>query len=566
MPAMRAVAYFRMSDAKQEASIPEQERWAARAAIQHGAEVIRTFRDDGIPGDEITDRGGLQDLLDFCRQRHKAGSPIEAVIVWDADRFSRANSFATAAVLDGLMNHGVRKMLTNAEGMIDFEDDMQRVFFNLRQDLGKRAYSQSVSAAVSRTRAERAAAGLWTGGPVPFGYILGADSHLALGDPEHVEVVRRVFREYLARDIGAYALADELQAAGCPFPTYRGRTVWTDDLVRQILTDPQYTGDLYHNRTRAGKYNRTTAGGRVVKYKPAVVRKGKARAAVNAAEDYIVCPDAHPVIIDRATFEAVQRKLHSRRAYKGKPSVGRSSDYPLSGLARCGECGSAMYGITVVKKHGGKRYTWRKYACSRYMQSGGGDCHYNTVREDALLDRVADVLEERFREPALADVREEVLARRHQQDKSAEKAGRQLQRRMAALDAQIAQGNKNLALAKKAKDFERVSTAISGWEAEREELARELESLSQAAQADRQDEEGLDDALVLLQQLGAVFRKALPEEKRDVLKGLVEKVELRFEHRVLPSGRTRSRCVGGDIHLRGDLGCSPMPGEGTPTW
>src|SRR5262245_20282830 len=98
MPAaIRAVAYYRMSEDRQEASIPQQQQWAERACPKNGVELVRAFKDEGIAGDEIATRKGLQDLLAFCEQRHKTGRPVEAVVVWDSDRFSRANSFATAA-------------------------------------------------------------------------------------------------------------------------------------------------------------------------------------------------------------------------------------------------------------------------------------------------------------------------------------------------------------------------------------------------------------------------------------------------------------------------------------
>lgn len=561
-----SVAYFRMSENKQEASIPEQERWAARASTLHAVDIVKAFKDEGIAGDEIALRPGLQDLIAFCEERQRQGRPVKAVVCWDSDRFSRANSFSTAAVLDRLMQAGVGKMLTNAEGWIDFEDDMQRVFFNLRQDLGKRAYAQSVSAAVSRTRADRSREGRWTGGPPPWGYVLGAENHLALGDPVHVETVRWLFQQYLARDVGAYRLADELNARRAPFPTYRGRTAWTEDLVYNILGNPNYTGDLHYNRTTIGKYNRTRPDGRVEKNRPQRGKGGALKAVPNLPEDYIVGQAAHPAIIDRATFDAVQRKLAARRVGKGKRPGRGPSDYPFSGLCVCAECGCPMYGITVVKKDGDKRYTWRKYSCSRYHHSGGSECHYNTIQEDDLLNRVAEVLEERFAQPeALADLRAKYLARRRQQGQDHEEGARRLRGQIATLDAHIAQGNKNLAFARTQRDFDRVSEAVTSWEEERAGLVRQLDGIEQAAQAQEREEAGLDNALAMLQEAANIIRSASPDRLREVVKGLVEKIELRFEHQQLPSGRTRSVYVGGDIHLRGDLGCSPVPGDGSPT-
>jgi hypothetical protein len=559
---LRGVDYYRMSDDKQEKSIPEQEEWANQANARNEVVCVRAFRDEGVPGDEIALRVGLQKLVAFCEQEHERGRPIEVITTWDADRFSRANSFSTAAILDNVMAHGVKKMLTN-EGFIDFEDDMQRVFFNLRQDLGKRAYSKSVSAAVSRTRLTRSRAGLWTGGPPPFGYILGPDGHLALGDPREVKTVALLFRLYLDLDVSGYALAEEFQKAGRPFPAYRGRVEWTEDLVRNILTNPQYTGDLYYNRNTVGSYCRTTAAKGVIPYRHGKTKAGNPKAVRNAPEDVIVAEGAHPAIVDKVTFAAVQRKMASRKMGGGL----HVSEYPFSGLVRCGDCGEIMYGTTVVAHHKGKRYTWRKYGCARYMQSGGRKCHVNRIGEEDLLDKVAGVLEEKFADPgALADLREEMLGRRQERTGDAARGADRLKREMDRLAKKIAQGNRNLALARTTRDFERVSIAISEWEKERETLARDREEMLRQAHAQEQEEDGLDQALALLEKLGAVIRRAKAQKLRDVVKGLIEKVELRFEHRTTATGRTRSFCTGGDIHLRGDLGYSAMRSGGSPIW
>jgi len=47
--AIRAVAYYRMSTDRQEASIPEQRAWAERAAPQNRLTLVRACDDPGIP-------------------------------------------------------------------------------------------------------------------------------------------------------------------------------------------------------------------------------------------------------------------------------------------------------------------------------------------------------------------------------------------------------------------------------------------------------------------------------------------------------------------------------------
>src|SRR5262245_38761371 len=103
----RSVAYYRMSTTRQEVSIPQQRAWAGRACKEHGLTLVREFDDPGIPGSDIEQRPGLQEMLRFCDDRARAGYPIDALVVWDMDRLSRASSIRTAVVLDQLMAAGV---------------------------------------------------------------------------------------------------------------------------------------------------------------------------------------------------------------------------------------------------------------------------------------------------------------------------------------------------------------------------------------------------------------------------------------------------------------------------
>src|SRR5262249_21231756 len=132
----RAVAYYRMSTGKQEASIPEQREWAGQACPKQGVEVLTEFTDDGISGSEIDRRPGLMALLRYVEER----GDVEALVVWDLDRFSRASSIETAAVLHRLMGAGVTSILT-PERWYDLENDIDVLLVNVGQDFSRAAYS-----------------------------------------------------------------------------------------------------------------------------------------------------------------------------------------------------------------------------------------------------------------------------------------------------------------------------------------------------------------------------------------------------------------------------------------
>src|SRR5262249_41190959 len=152
--------------------------------------------------------------------------------------------------------------------------------------------------------------------------------------------------------------AAELKAKGAPLPKRRGRRGWINEAVYCILTNPHYTGDLFWNRTSHGKHHKVQ-GLRVCERRHSKTASGRVKVVRNPEGEVIVVRAAHPAIVDRETFELVRAKLAANSKSSGRKRG--SPDWPFSGLVVCGDCGSRMYGMSVVKRSGDKVYEWRKY-------------------------------------------------------------------------------------------------------------------------------------------------------------------------------------------------------------
>jgi DNA invertase Pin-like site-specific DNA recombinase len=318
---MRAPAYYRMSELGQDTSIPEQKEWARRACPREGIEIVREFEDPGIPGSEIESRPGLQAILAYCEQQAAKGEPFEAIVCWDGDRFSRADSIRSAVCIARLLDAGVTRMFTS-EGWIDWTNDVDRVLYNLKQDLSRSAYSKSLSKNVTRSALTRALAGYWSSSRTPYGYISVATNPawhawVASGrasfqppklcrlqyDAERYEWVRWIFNEYATTAASLGEMAQRLRELGAPPP--RARKLknqdgsfrpwggeWTRYSVWSILNNRAYLGELRWNAARRGKYSKVSAG-EVTTVRTAGTQRGKKK---NAAEDVIVVADAHPTL------------------------------------------------------------------------------------------------------------------------------------------------------------------------------------------------------------------------------------------------------------------------------
>jgi DNA invertase Pin-like site-specific DNA recombinase len=393
----RTVAYYRMSTDRQEDSIPQQQEWAARACRREGAEVVREFSDPGIAGDEIALRPGLQAMIEFCEQRWKAGDPVDAVATWDADRFSRADSIRTAALLCRLMDAGVSRMLT-AEGWVDFDDVTDRVLHAVKQDLGRAAYSQSLSANVSRSCLARAREGKWNGGRVPFAYVVGPDHFLAPGDPAEVEAVRALFA-LVASGMSAVRVARELERLGAPRPKYGSRR-WTKSTVYGIVTNLKYTGAMDYGNLHQGKYHECSAGGVRKRHRAPKTAAGRRRQVGAPPGDVVVVENTHPALVDRDLWERAQRALAANRmeCRTGDKQKRRYHKWPLSGLAYCQHCGGRMYGAFAPGRRGAKVGV-RRYVCGTYRVQGRAGCANNWMREDELIPLVFDAVRQALSNP-----------------------------------------------------------------------------------------------------------------------------------------------------------------------
>ena len=107
-------------------------------------------------------------------------------------------------------------------------------------------------------------------------------------------------------------------------------------------------------------------------------------------------PNMIPPLVDQETWDQVQARIAAGRAYAPEPS----SEYLLSGLARCGFCEGALSG--GVDRRGERRgyKAWRYYKCDRKRRQGNAVCpDQKHVGADQLEKRVIQAVLERILTP-----------------------------------------------------------------------------------------------------------------------------------------------------------------------
>jgi DNA invertase Pin-like site-specific DNA recombinase len=538
-----AAAYYRKSTDRQEASIPTQRAEVQAYAARHGYTIIREYQDEGISGDDTEKRLQFQQMLRDATERRD----FNVVLCWDQDRFGRFDPLEAGFWIKPLRDAGVR-LETVAQGKIDWDDFAGRIIYAVQQE-GKHAFLRDLSRNTARGMLAKARLGLWLGGPAPYGYVV-RDQRLVPGSAERVEVVRWLFRTYASQVTSLGELARQLNERRVPAP--RGG-LWYKTAVHKILTRPAYRGDLAWNRRHDGKYHEITGG--QLRATPGRRRKGPWG---NPAEEWIIARDAHEPLIDRATFEKVQRRLEEQREHKTPRTKG--GGFFFTGLLFCGNCGSPMHGCTARKtvtrtRRGNptapKRYDYRRYICGAYNAHGSAACKCNTIPEHRLLAAVVRRIQDDFLNPDnLEKLRGELRAQLAARGPDNAGRARTMRGQLADLDRKIDQGAERL-LAAPADLTEMLTAKLREWQEQRGRLQRELEALERV-QPTGDPEALVERAIARLAQLRDWLNQCDPARLREVIRQAVSKVECWFEH--APYGRREKSVLSrGLIHLRPDV-------------
>lgn len=551
-----AVLYLRRSTDKQERSIEDQRSELVRHAATKGYSIVGEYVDEGVSGDQTEKR------LDFLRMREDAIAGKFAIILsWDLDRFGRFDPVEAGFWIHPVRSAGVR-LETVAQGSIDWDDFAGRISYFIQQE-AKHSFLKDLSRNVCRAQLAMAREGKGTGGNrVPFGYRALkvrdergklVESKLAI-EPEHAEIVRRIFRLYLEAGGSLRSVANRLNEEKVPTPAelqgLRLQTArkWNITTLRGIITNKKLTGAFVWGVQGVGSYHTTCTGEIVARRKSDKKAKGTP----------IVHEHKHEAIVDQETFDRVQALLHRRRRLtipKG------SNQFVLTGLLRCGDCGGPMGGYRWGKGKGIYGYT-----CRRYSYSGKAGCFCNAIKEAPLVDAIVRLIRDEYLSPTALDrlrqAIQEEQARGREPDASKKAAA--ISRRIEELNRIIDRGAERV-LSVPAELVPVLAAKLEEHRKERDRLSLEARRLEGSQERpDLPDEQEVAKALEALRDLRGALAKAGPVETRELLSSLVDRVELSFDHR--QSGKlTRNKFRSGIIYFRPDAGGSVLFAKGPPS-
>ena len=185
--------------------------------------------------------------------------------------------------------------------------------------------------------------------------------------PEEAEVVRRIYRDFIAGKT-VDGIAKTLTREGIPTPA--GREKWQKRTVESILLNEKYKGEALLQKVFT------------VDFLTKKVKKNEGE-----VPQYYV-RGSHPGIIDPAEWQLVQDEMKRRKSKEGYHH-GLS---PFSGKIFCGECGS-VFGPKVW--HSNDPYRKVIWRCnSKYEKKGGAHCSIPHLTEEEIKEAFCRALGE----------------------------------------------------------------------------------------------------------------------------------------------------------------------------
>jgi len=350
-------------------SIAHQIEILTKYAQDHGITNYKIYKDDGYSGTSFN-RPGFQEMLADM----EAGL-VSMVVVKDMSRFGRNYLEVGLYTEIRFPEMGVRFVAVN-DG-VDSDNQMDNDFTPFRNIINE-WYAKDTSKKIRAVFRNKGLSGERLATNAPFGYIKGEDGKLLI-DEETAPIVELIFR-LCAEGNGPGKISRMLKERKIPTPgtiefrrTGRTRNYypddpcrWSESSVANILEQDAYLGQTTNFKTSKLSF------------------KSK-KVIINSPDKWAVFEHTHEAIIDRETWDLVQKIRSQRRRPTKMGEMGM-----FSGLAYCADCGARLYHCRT----GSWTYEQECYTCSNYRNRKGCSAHYirAVVLEQLVLQNLQRVM------------------------------------------------------------------------------------------------------------------------------------------------------------------------------
>ncbi len=498
-------------------SIINQKAILKKYADDNGFENTAYFVDDGYSGTNF-DRPDWQRLVGMIDE-----GLIGTIIVKDMSRLGR--DYLQVGMYTEMLfpNNDIRFIAINngVDSVNGTENDMTP-FINIFNEF----YAKDTSRKIRAVFKNKGNSGKPLTTNPPYGYLKDPeDKHHWIIDEEAAPVVKDIFAMCVAGK-GPSQISKELIRRGIPTPTEHYRDIgigcpaktseqpgfWQQRTISDILTKQEYLGHTVNFRT----------------YRKSFKCKKKME---NDPSEWVIFENTHEAIIDKETFDIVQRIRDGRRRLTpmGEMPV-------LSGMLFCADCGAKLYQVRAR----GWTHEQEHFVCATYRKiKGGCTSHqiHNVQVEEILLHEMRRITayarehEDEFVQIVTKQNEKEL----NRQLRDSHKELEQARARIAKLDT-IVQRLYEDNLDGKISD-ERFSRMSATYEAEQSQLEQRVTELQEFVDAAKEQRLNVDSFIKLVKTYTEI-----PELTAELIRTFVERIEV-FQPEKVPGTRTKKQTI-----------------------
>lgn len=381
-------------------SIRNQKDILQKYADEHGFINTEIFVDDGYSGTNF-ERPDWKRLLALAEE-----GEIGTIIVKDMSRLGRDYLKVGYYTEELFPDLGIRFIAIN--NGIDSESQQDSDFTPFLNIINE-WYAKDTSKKIRAVFKAKGQSGKPLSVNPPYGYLKSPDNKYEwIVDKEAAEVVRDAFRMCMA-GYGPAQIAHEFAERKVKNPTAHAKALGIGKPDRRVYTD-DYN---WSTSTISRLLSRQEYLGRVVNFKTHRKSYKQKKQIWNDPSEWEVFENVFEAIIDKETFDIVQKIREGRRR---KTPLGEMP--MLSGMLFCADCGKKMYPVRNRK--------WTReqenFVCSTYRKVRGGCSSHqirNVVVEEYLIKSIKQIFcyakenENGFIKKVLSKTKSEVASTLH---------------------------------------------------------------------------------------------------------------------------------------------------------
>lgn len=490
--------------------------------------LLEIYEDEGFSG-KNTKRPDFQRLMQDCRDKK-----IRCVVCYKLDRISR-NTCDFVILMNELEKHKIT--FHSITEKFDTSTNMGRAMMNM-SSIFAQLERETIAERIRDNMQELAKTGRWLGGTTPLGFkskqiqtstsINGKSRTAYQLQPiaEEQTIVKLIFQKFLEYNsltkTETYLLNAQIKTRnGIPFSIFA---------IRCILSNPVYAAadsDTFDYFSKLGVvlcndkaiFNGTHG---IMAYNKTQQSDDEQKHTMHDYEDWIVAIGKHKPTITGKEWVKVQNLLEQNKpkSYR-KP---KNNHALLSGLLICGHCGAYMRpkAYRGFDENGNRTFS---YLCETKEKSRLQQCDTKNPRGNELDKMVCDEIKKLSRSASTFHKQLNIIKK---QLLSAEEHSHSeltlLQTTLAKKEKQISNYIKAISETNQTSATELIMTEISKLHAETEALQQQITELSELSNNHGELLPTLDALTEKLSSFADTFDMLSLNEKREILKVLIEKI------------------------------------------